>query len=920
MGALIGQLTKFITLSSRTGGVLGKLKGAFGGIYGVISTLAVGVVGLAAALGGALVSALGAVADLFLGGIKKAIGFELSINGLMEAAEEARRYWSELADSMNFYSSSTGSTTNAVNMLTTAAGKSTASIDTLRGAFSSMVDAGADSDKFINDMLPLMGDFETKTGLAASQFGQFSTKFQQMFGEKKGITKDIKDLTKALIGTGLKGAQLEQTMQGITEAAEKMGFATRGDTLDIKGLAKEFGKTSAVFKAFGVSAQTTSSFLNGLVDPENVEKNMLLMNKLGVSYGEFNDMLNSGKGHDKFFDKILKNVGSVAQEANMIQDASTRYKYLKDTLNLPPEIANKLMKVSPARMQSELKKIKKEMEEAEKKDKWRKDLKAREEKYEEQMRFLRMQMVAPLIDIVQKNRGTIQKFVKAIVPLMQGLSRMVSKFLSPFIEWLDAFSDGLEKIKSSDSDSILKFAMNSLGPLWASIKKSFSDVWNSNEMQSAIVPFIETIGKHMSAMISYIVHKATGGKWGGKDKTYADILKEKEEENKKEQEENKKSGKLDIGREKRTEALNQNEDIKKKLGGWGHNKDLFAATAMFDLQNKLKTNQPIDQTMLDELKKTNSSFNNVTVDELKKLSESMNKYDQTNSLAIKRFESLNGAETFEQSKKFYEDLAETEKENSRRNQGLNVMRNGGTFNEKDLPAQTKTDVVDAAKNIENKPLSDSEVAAAVQKLMSNQSFVAQVAAATVGEKDKKIAELSSDLDKLKTSNDNLKVEFEALKNESVPGILKQWEQFLFGDSDETIKSILSDIRDATLGDMRLNLQNSKRNKVSSAKNTDIGDVEKQAINVGFNNFAGSDIAGGAKNLQAKQTIYLKGIYTASIQTSKVLTYIGNNLIFTSDGLVVSQPAAGNLKGAALKDINGKLIQPGNTMISGFSII
>jgi hypothetical protein len=281
---------------------------------------------------------------------------------------------------------------------------------------------------------------------------------------------------------------------------------------------------------------------------------------------------------------------------------------------------------------------------------------------------------------------------------MQGLSRMVSKFLSPFIEWLDAFSDGLEKIKSSDSDSILKFAMNSLGPLWASIKKSFSDVWNSNEMQSAIIPFIETIGKHMSAMISYVVHKATGGKLFGKDKTYADILKEKEEESKKEQEENKKSGKSDIGMKRRTEALNQNQDIQKKLHG-----KVYGGTALRELEDKLKTNQPIDQTMLDDLKKNNSNFNNVTVDELKKLSESMNKYDQTNSLAIKRFESLNGSETFEQSKKFYEDLKKTEKENSERTRGLNVMRNGGTFNEKDLPAQTKTDVVDVAKKIENKP-------------------------------------------------------------------------------------------------------------------------------------------------------------------------------------------------------------------------
>ena len=254
-----------------------------------------------------------------------------------------------------------------MGLLLDATGKSKAGLQTLKGAFEGLVNAGVDTDDAIKDMLPTLGDFEVKTGVAASQFALLTGKFQQMFNEKKGITNDIKKLQEAMIGTGLKGSQLEQTMQGLTEVSEKLAFATNGDTLQIKKLGVEYSKTVATFKAFGVSAQTTTTFLNGMLDPENVEKNMLLMNKLGISYGDFNDMLNSGKGQEKFFDKILNNIGDVAKEASGIQDASTRYKYLKDTLNLPPEIANKLMKVAPHRMQSELRRIKKEMEEAEKK-------------------------------------------------------------------------------------------------------------------------------------------------------------------------------------------------------------------------------------------------------------------------------------------------------------------------------------------------------------------------------------------------------------------------------------------------------------------------------------------------------------------------------------------------------------------------
>ena len=511
MGAIIGTLVRFVGASAKGKVGISGFGQAIGSMVRVFRALTGGIVGLVSSLAGALISTLTEVMGFFTKGIKDALGFELSIKGLLDQAEKARQFFSNLADELAFYTSSTGSTANAMNILTGAAGKSLATMKSLQSAFQSMVDAGADSDQFIKDSLPTLGEFELKTGLAATSFGLFTTKVKEALGEKKGVTKDILNLQKALIGTGLKSAQLEAVMQGLSETIEKLASVTNGSSLNIKKLGEGYGQVVSTFKAFGISAQTSSSFISNLLDPDSIEKNMLLMNKLGISYEEYNNMLNSGDGQDKFFDKILNNIGDVAQEANRIKDAGSRIKYLKDTLGLPPEIANKILKVAPQRMKAELRRIKQEMEEAERRDKWRKDLKAREEKYEEVMNFLRMEMVQPLVELMAQNRDTTRKLAKAIKPIIQGLSEMLRDFMMPLNDWFNGFNKELTHITSTfkNADSTLKakkiteLLAKTVPDLFSKLKESFKKLWQSDGVQKVIMPLAEILGDFIHTGVIY---------------------------------------------------------------------------------------------------------------------------------------------------------------------------------------------------------------------------------------------------------------------------------------------------------------------------------------------------------------------------------------------------------------------------------
>lgn len=520
MGILLTTLTRFVGTAGKAFKVGGNLHQVFAGIF---RTLRMGLpilTGFIGMIGGAFLSVIGKVVSVFQDAIKEALGFELSIKGLLEQAEKARKYYSELGDELNYFSDKTGSTAEAQKILMHGFKKSAGSMSQVKTVMQSMVDAGADNGTVMKNLIADLVDLEIATGVAGTTFSQFSIKMQQTF-KKKGIEKDILSLQKAIAGTGLRTTNLEQVFNGLTESLEKLAFATRGESLDFMNLGREYGKFAATLKqGFGINTQTTSNFINNLLDPENIDKNMLLLNKLGYSYEEYNNMLNTGKGQEIFFDKVLNNIGKVASEANMIEDAATRYKYLKETLGLPPEIANKLLNLEPYALREEAKRIKREMEEAEKRKKIKDKLKQKEEKYQEQLDFIRFNMVAPLMDFIIKNRKTMMEMMTALKPVIQGLSKMLNEFLLPFNEWFNGFNKDLTDLNNTignldekgKADKIAKFIRKSFLTLVDTMAIAFVNVWNSEQVQGVIIPIARSLGRLLRIAMKY----ATGNIFGKK--------------------------------------------------------------------------------------------------------------------------------------------------------------------------------------------------------------------------------------------------------------------------------------------------------------------------------------------------------------------------------------------------------------------
>jgi hypothetical protein len=183
-------------------------------------------------------------------------------------------------------------------------------------------------------------------------------------------------------------------------------------------------------------------------------------------------------------------------------------------------------------------------------------------------------------------------------------------------------------------------------------------------------------------------------------------------------------------------------------------------------------------------------------------------------------------------------------------------------------------------------------------------------------------ELEAERKKLETANSNIiKQEEEIQKLKNTIDKNKEGKDFvslydnLFGEKDSSIRNILLGIAEAIDEEAEILKKNQKTTtsgKTAGVKNTDLDTINNA-------NSGGTLIANAAlqqassssiKNIQVKQTLYLKAIAEATLDSATVLKYIGRNLIFDRKGLFVYQngsSASGGDVFTEMTDINGKKI-------------
>lgn len=425
---------------------------------------------------------------------------------LVHSAFQIIQTMGHLADSMRELSTDTGNTSKAVGTLYTAWGTSLGNMQQLQSAMHALNNVGIPLGKQFTELTSLMGDLDQMTGISADTWGHFTGSLAFNF---KATTQDIKDVTSAVISSGVKGQQMQVVMESISKAVEHVGYSAKDSKEMVKSLAQSISSSVGVFQKLGISAQSATQFLDKMIDPNEFQNNAQLFARLGISADDFFKSMESGKGSMDLMDKLMGNLPELASKLASIQNPFQRFNIAKQ-MGLPMEMVSKLAGKTKGEIQDMMKVQMEKAKGDEALKKKKEEAKANQERFNEMLEQLKMQALAPIVALVSKHLPT---FIKILTSLAN-LANSIFTLLSPLFDLLatqlekvagyliDGANEFLKAINTGNLDGFIAYLMkgfqkavdwfvkDGIPIIWKSIKeagKALFGMANNNKTTTAIL-------------------------------------------------------------------------------------------------------------------------------------------------------------------------------------------------------------------------------------------------------------------------------------------------------------------------------------------------------------------------------------------------------------------------------------------------
>ena len=379
-------------------------------------------------------------------------------NAMKEAFQLMLKF-QQMRHELAYLSDASGDASKALSLVYEVAGGSAVASGTATGILRALADQGVITNKELKSIGILAGDLQAATGIAASEWASFTGELAFTYGVPE---QGLKNITSALIGTNLRGAQLQKTMQSVNKILATTGFISGKPSTDsIHKLTKAVGGAVKQFQAMGISAEKATGFIEGLMDPENFEKNAFLFGKLGISASEYAGYLNDANGQQKLLQKTMSNLPQLAGEISKIQNPFARLQFAK-TIGLDMQIVQNMAGKTKQEIEQMLADYEKNNKADEALKEKKKKMAAEAAKFDDMMLGLKMQVLGPVMKFL--NGGMLKKFIgilpniavtigsifEAITPIIQTITdalmaltpafvMIVEDFVNPFIKIFPQF-------------------------------------------------------------------------------------------------------------------------------------------------------------------------------------------------------------------------------------------------------------------------------------------------------------------------------------------------------------------------------------------------------------------------------------------------------------------------------------------------
>lgn len=435
-----------------------------------------------------------------------AISGTLGIGAGISMAHAFVQELSGIADGFADMSDSAGSAGGAMSTMFEAMGTSLAGKSVIQGAMHSLNNIGLELGSTFTKLTAEVGTLGQITGVAADAWAGFHGEMMHGFG---ATMDDIDQLSSSLIGTGLKGAQLESVMTTVKTTIEQVGFVAKDGVKSIKALTQSMGASISVFSKMGISAQKAGEFIGSMMNPEDFGKNASMIANLGISYEDYAASLESAEGKTKLLNKAMENLPQLATRISEIRDPFQRMNLAK-SLGVPMEIVSKMAGKTKSEIQEMMKVQMQESAGKEALEKKKSEAKANQEKFTDSLWLLGMKMLGPVMNFVSNNYGNFFKVLDAnagsIARAFQALFGVIGKLIPLLVKVSVFIGQNIAKafeivVKPVGKlvDLLLKLVFPIFNNIVIPVVEKFAKVaeWladNLTKIVPILIPFVAAIG------------------------------------------------------------------------------------------------------------------------------------------------------------------------------------------------------------------------------------------------------------------------------------------------------------------------------------------------------------------------------------------------------------------------------------------
>lgn len=364
-------------------------------------------------------------------------GFGDAIKSAFSLMKELQQMRHDLA----YLSNSAGDASQAVNTVFSIASGSAISRGTATGVIRSLADQGLQlydaSGKVsprIRNLGVLAGNLQAATGVAASQWGAFTGELSYNYG----VTEEgLASLTSTLVGTGLNAQNLERTMSTVNKVLQNTAFiAGVPSEKALLGLTRTIGGAAKVFQTLKISAEKASTFIEGVLDPENYEKNATMFARLGISASEYAGYLNQANGQQLLLERVMSNLPQLASQIASIRNPFARLEIGKQ-LGLDSQMVQRFANASKEEIESIMTEFAAANKNQEALQAKKKRMAAESAKFDDYIFSLKMQVLQPVMKMLSDN--TLQKFMSVMPSLASSMAKIFEAVTPLAVVFSDAF-------------------------------------------------------------------------------------------------------------------------------------------------------------------------------------------------------------------------------------------------------------------------------------------------------------------------------------------------------------------------------------------------------------------------------------------------------------------------------------------------